>query len=41
MGYGPNRELEEARSDPRRVKQRNLYYLVDHKEFPHLLTSIN
>jgi len=41
MGYGPNRELEEARSDPRRVKQRNLHYPADHEEFSHLLTSIN
>jgi len=41
MGYDPNRELEEAGSDPRRVKQQNLYYPVDHEEFSHLLTSIN
>jgi len=41
MGYDPNRELEESRSDPRRVKQRNLHYLVDHEEFSHLLTLIN
>jgi len=41
MGYDPNKELEEAGFDPRRVKQQNLHYLVDHEEFSHLLTSIN
>jgi len=41
MGYGPNREFEEARSYPRRVKQQNLHYPIDHEEFSHLLTSIN
>jgi len=41
MGYDPNRELEEAGSDARRVKQLNLHYPVDHEEFSHLLISIN
>jgi len=41
MDYNPNRELEEAGSDPRRVKQQNLHYPVEHEEFLHLLTSIN
>jgi len=41
MGYNHKRELGEAGSDPRQVKQRNLHHPDDHGEFSHLLTSIN
>ena len=41
MRYNTKRELGKAESDPRQAKQRNLHHLDDHKEFSHLLTSIN
>jgi len=42
MGHNPKVNSEKkAKSDPRRTKQWNLHYSVDHKEFSHMLTSIN
>jgi len=35
------KKLRQARFDPISTRQWNLHYPVDHKEFSHLLTSIN
>jgi len=41
MGYNLKRELGEAGSDPRQVKQRKLHHPDNHEVFLHILTSIN
>jgi len=41
MDHSPKVNSEKVESDPRRTKQRNLHHPDDHREFSHLLTSIN